>query len=111
PHLAAVGLIWPFADGPLVSAFDPFLPLQGEVTFRSVSQISNVVRRGSRRWKNAPCFSPGEAHRRPPCSSIIVRHNDRPRPVPVAFVVKNASKTCSNSSGGIPTPVGGRYSS
>ena len=61
--------------------------------------------RGSRKWKFAPCGSAWDAHRRPPQSSTMLRHNGRPSPVPVALVVKKASKICSMSSDAIPVPV------
>ena len=43
----------------------------------------------------------------PPCSSMMLRHSDRPSPVPspAGFVVKNGSKMRERISGGMPRPV------
>jgi len=39
-----------------------------------------------------------------PCAATIVRHTDKPSPIPLLFVVKKGSKTFSILSSGIPTP-------
>lgn len=45
----------------------------------------------------------------PPCSSIILLQMDKPKPVPVDFVVKKGSNACSISSRLIPQPLSLMY--
>jgi len=56
-----------------------------------------MLRTGNEKWKVAPGPSLGVAHNRPPCDSTMERLIAKPKPIPVAFVVKkgwNSRSTC-----------------
>src|SRR5262249_50842167 len=54
--------------------------------------------------KTVPRVMPGEAHKRPPCDSMIDRQIDKPIPMPSALVVKNELKIWSITFGSMPLP-------
>ena len=51
-----------------------------------------------------PYGTPGDADKVPPWASTIERHIAKPMPIPLALVVKKASKMRSIFSGSIPAP-------
>src|SRR5262245_64480193 len=55
--------------------------------------------------KAVPLLAPGEAHKRPPCDSMIDRQIDKPIPMPSALVVKNELKIRSITFGSMPLPA------
>ena len=55
-------------------------------------------------WKSVPWGMPGEAQRRPPWASTMLRHIDSPMPMPVDLVVNNGSKMRLRMASSIPVP-------
>src|SRR4029077_5398317 len=59
---------------------------------------------GRLKWNVAPRSALFVAHSFPRCAAIMVWQTERPRPIPLGFVVKKGSKICSIFSSGILPP-------
>ena len=60
---------------------------------------------GTVKWKAVPCGVRADAHKRPPCASMIDRQIESPMPRPSDLVVKKGSKMRCAMAGSSPGPV------